>query len=289
MIATRLTPVLIVCALLVLAGSLAGCGTSSDEGFQSLAPQEMKVAADAGAGATPADAPGPSAIGAQNAALGPKPAAHAAKDSGSKGAAAPIVKVADKYAAPGTPGSSAYKIGPLDVLDISVFKVPELARSVQVADAGTINLPLVGEVQAAGRTASDLERDLAKKLGSKYLQSPQVTVYVKEYNSRRVTIEGAVKKPGVYPIRSKTTLMQFIATAEGPTEAANTDSIVVFRTVAGKRSAAKFDLGQIREGKSEDPAIEEGDVIVVNESATKAAFQNLLKAIPITSAFVPLL
>ena len=112
---------------------------------------------------------------------------------------------------------------------------------------------------------------------------------MKEYNSRRVTIEGAVKKPGVYPIRSKTTLMQFIATAEGPTEAADTDSIVVFRTIAGKRSAAKFDLDQIREGKSEDPVIEEGDVIVVNESATKAAFQNLLKAIPITSAFVPLL
>lgn len=239
------------------------------------------MSADAG----PAAAANSSPAASPNAALGAKPSAAPA------GANAPaqLGKVADTLTAPATPGSSAYKIGPQDVLEISVFKVPELARNVQVADAGTINLPLVGEVQAVGRTASELERDLAKKLGSKYLQSPQVTVYVKEFNSRRVTIDGAVKKPGVYPIRAKTSLMQFIAMAEGPTEASDTSSIVVFRSIGGKRSAAKFDLDQIRQGKAEDPVIQEGDVIVVNESATKAAFQNLLRAIPITSAFVPLL
>jgi polysaccharide export outer membrane protein len=94
------------------------------------------------------------------------------------------------------PSSSAYKIGPLDVLDISVFKVAELSKSVQVADGGTINLPLVGEVPAAGKTAQEVETDLTAKLGAKYLQSPQVTVFVKEYNSQRVTVDGAVKKPG---------------------------------------------------------------------------------------------
>jgi polysaccharide export outer membrane protein len=77
--------------------------------------------------------------------------------------------------------------------------------------------------------------------------------------------------------------------AEGPTEASDTSSIVVFRQANGKRSAAKFDLSEIRAGNSEDPVIEEGDVIVVNESATKAAFQNVLKALPVTSLFVPLL
>ena len=100
-------------------------------------------------------------------------------------------------------------------MDVSVFKVPELSKSVQVADTGTINLPLVGEVPAAGKTAQEVEQDLTKKLGAKYLQNPQVTVFVKEYNSQRVTIEGAVKKPGVYPVRGKTSLLQFIAMAEG--------------------------------------------------------------------------
>jgi polysaccharide biosynthesis/export protein len=200
-----------------------------------------------------------------------------------------LAKAAEPFVAAGTPGSSAYKIGPQDVLDISVFKVPDLSRSVQVADVGTINLPLVGEVQAAGRTARELEHVLAKKLGAKYLQSPQVTVYVKEFNSRRVTIDGAVKKPGVYPIRGKTTLVQFIAMAEGLTDLASSDSIAVFRTVNGKRSAARFDLDEIRSGEAQDPVIEEGDIIVVSQSVTKTAFQNFVKAFPLTSVFVPLL
>jgi len=133
----------------------------------------------------------------------------------SKEKAVRLPKAADAFASAATPGSAAYKIGPQDVLDISVFKAPELARSVQVAESGTINLPLVGEIHAVGKTAQEVERDLAKRLGAKYMQSPQVTVYVKEFNSQRVTVEGAVKKPGIYPLRGKTTLMQTIAMAEG--------------------------------------------------------------------------
>jgi polysaccharide export outer membrane protein len=212
--------------------------------------------------------------------------------AGAAGPASPpqhLAKAAETFVAAGTPGSAAYKIGPQDVLEVSVYKVPDLSRSVQVADVGTVNLPLVGEVQAAGHTARELEIALAKKLGAKYLQSPQVTVYVKEFNSRRVTIDGAVKKPGVYPIRGRTTLVQFIAMAEGLTDIAASDSIAVFRTHNGKRSAARFDLDEIRSGKAEDPVVQEGDIIVVSESATKTAFQNFLKAFPLTSVFVPLL
>ncbi len=250
--------VLTVCSL-----SLAGCGASLDSsGVQNaLAPEDQK----AGSGVSPEP----------NKQAQPSPQ-H-------------LAKAAETFTAAATPGNAAYKIGPQDVLEISVFKVPELSRSVQVADVGTVNLPLLGEIQAAGRTARELEHDLAKNLGAKYLQSPQVTVYVKEFNSRRVTIDGAVKKPGVYPIRGRTTLVQFIATAEGLTDLAAADSIAVFRSVGGKRSAAKFDLEEIRAGKAEDPVIQEGDVIVVSESATKTAFQNFLRAFPLTSVFVPLL
>jgi polysaccharide export outer membrane protein len=185
----------------------------------------------------------------------------------------------EAFTASATPGNTAYKIGPQDVLEVSVFKVPELSKSVQVADSGSVNLPLVGEVPAAGHTAQDVERDLTKRLGAKYLQSPQVTVFVKEYNSQRVTIEGAVKKPGVYPVRGKTSLLQSIAMAEGLDEAAQ-DEIVVFRQVDGKRVAGKFDVAAIRAGNAEDPTIRNGDVIVVGHSGMKAAWQNFLKAIP---------
>ena len=103
----------------------------------------------------------------------------------------------------------------MDVLDISVFQVPELTKSVQVADTGTINLPLLGEVVVAGRTAQQVERDLTTKLGAKYLQNPQVTVFVKEYNSHQVTIQGEIKKPGVFPLKGSTSLLQLIALAGG--------------------------------------------------------------------------
>jgi len=208
--------------------------------------------------------------------------------TGSVSLAKPELQAARQLTAVSDPNSAAYRIGPLDVLDISVFRVPELSKTVQVAATGTINLPLVGEMPAAGRTAQDIERDLTKRLGAKYLQSPQVNVNIKEYNSQRVTIDGAVKKPGVYPIRGNATLLQMIATAEGLTETAQTD-IAVFRDRDGKRLAAKFDIDAIRTGREKDPQISEGDLIVVSDSTLKTTYQGLLKALPVTSIFVTLL
>ncbi len=179
---------------------------------------------------------------------------------------------------------SAYYIGPLDVLEISVFKVEELSKSVQVADTGTINFPLVGKVKAAGMTAQQLENSLTARLGAKFLENPQVTVFVKEYNSQRVTVSGAVKKPGVFPVRARTTLVSAIAMAEGLHENADT-TIVVFRMVNGKRNAARFDLGAIEKGEAKDPVLRGDDKIVVGKSAVKAVFNNFVKAMPIIGKF----
>ena len=234
----------------------AGCGASLNDGIHSeLAVPEQK----AGAGAKAAAAP------------------------------VPLPEAAAQFTAAATPGNSAYKIGPQDVLDITVFKVADLSRSVRVSDMGTISFPLVGEVRAAGKTARELEKTLTAKLGAKYLQSPQVSVSVKEFNSRRVTIDGSVNKPGVYPIMGKTSLLQFIAIAGGPSDGSDTSNIVVFRQIGGKRSAARFDLDEIRAGTAQDPALEAGDVVVVNTSEMKTTFNYILKALPVTSLFVPLL
>ena len=198
---------------------------------------------------------------------------------------ADLAKAASAFASSTTPGNTAYKIGPLDVLDITVFRVPELTRSVQVADSGSINLPLIGDVASAGKTSQELERDLTARLGAKYLQSPQVTVYVKEYNSQRVTVEGAVKKPGVYPLRGKTSLLQFIAVAEGLDRDTASSTVVVFRQGTDRRLAARFDLDDIRGGQAEDPVIQQGDVIVVDTSKSKVAVSYFVKALPISSVF----
>jgi polysaccharide biosynthesis/export protein len=182
----------------------------------------------------------------------------------------------------------AYKIGAQDVLDVSVFKVPELSKNVQVADIGTINLPLVGEVPVAGKTAQEVERDLTSRLGAKYLQNPQVTVYVKEHNSQSMTVEGAVKKPGVFPIKGKTSLLQSLALAGG-LEPNSDSTVVVFRYADGNRTAARFEVDNIRSGQAEDPVLQGGDVVVVGTSAIKETFNNVLKVLPAVGAFALLL
>jgi polysaccharide biosynthesis/export protein len=96
----------------------------------------------------------------------------------------PLAARAQQPAAVAKPRNDSYKIGPLDVLDISVFKVPDLGKTVQVDSNGTITYPLVGEIPAAGKTAHELERELAQRLGAKYLRSPQVTVIIKKHNSQ---------------------------------------------------------------------------------------------------------
>jgi polysaccharide biosynthesis/export protein len=191
--------------------------------------------------------------------------------------------LADKLTAIAKPGNAAYKIGPLDVLDITVFKVPDLAKSVQVAENGDINYPLVGDIQAAGRTAHELERDLMQKLGAKYLRNPQVTVFVKEYNSQRVTVQGSVKTAGVYSIKGNTSLMQIIAMAGDVDMTVDSGTVVIFRTIDGQRSAARFDFDAIKKGNAADPQVQPGDIVYVDTSPTKVALSNILKALPLAT------
>lgn len=271
-----------------LAAGLTGCGESltNVQSAEIVTKQPSAVAGPVPVASSALNATSPSVmpVGATpKSDTGANPLANPLNPVEPRAAAPEIKTTADAFVAVTTPGNTAYKIGPEDVLDVSVFKVPELSRSVQVADGGTVNLPLVGEIQAAGKTARDVELDLTKKLGDKYLQSPQVTVYVKEYNSQRVTVEGAVKKPGVYPIRGKSSLLQMIANAGGFEEIADQGAVIVVRQSAGKRYAGKFDLDAIRKGTVEDPAVQQGDVIIANTSDAKAAFQGFIKLLPVAN------
>jgi polysaccharide export outer membrane protein len=186
-----------------------------------------------------------------------------------------------------TTETEGYKLGPLDILDITVFNVPELSKTVQIAQTGTINLPLIGETPAAGKTTQELERTLTAKLGAQYLQNPQVTVLVKEYNSQKVTVSGAVRKPGVYAITSRTSLMQIVAMA-GDFENVSDSTVLILRTTDGKRLAAKFDVSAIQAGRASDPNIQAGDMVIAGTSAIKSGFNYILKAIPIAGLWAVL-
>lgn len=184
-------------------------------------------------------------------------------------------------------GASEYRIGPQDLLTVSVFGVPELNQDVRVNTSGSISLPLIGIVRAGGRTVQELEKDIATKLSATYLQSPQVSVFVKEYTSQRVTVEGAVKKPGIFPLTGRTSLLQVIATAGGIDDLGDAHALVVFRVVKGQKMAAVFDLEKIRHGAAEDPQIYGDDIVVVDVSGSKSAYRRIFQALPILGIFHP--
>jgi polysaccharide export outer membrane protein len=183
-------------------------------------------------------------------------------------------------------GASDYRIGAQDLLAISVFGVEELNKEVRVNSNGQISLPLIGGVIAGGRTIPELENDLAKKYSEGYLQKPQVSVFVKEFTSQRVTLEGAIAKPGIYPITGKTSLLQAIALAGGVDDrVADLGGIVLMRQIDGKRMAAAYDLRQVRRGVTEDPQIFGDDIIVVEQSASKTTLRRFIESVPVLGIF----
>ncbi len=184
-------------------------------------------------------------------------------------------------------GKSEYRIGANDLLKISIFMNNELERELRVNASGQISLPLIGSLQAGGKTVLELETEIADKLGKNYLQNPQVTVFIKEFTSQRVTVEGAVKRAGIYPIMGRTSLLQAVALAGGTdSDVSDDESVVVFRTVDGKRMVAKFNLQMIRAGEFGDPQIFGDDIVVVNESRVKSGFKRFMQAIPLLNTFV---
>ena len=177
--------------------------------------------------------------------------------------------------APARVGASDYRIGPDDKLDINVFQIAELSRTVTVDSGGKVLLPLLGSLQASGRTPGELSNDIATALKKSFMKDPQVTVSVKEAQSERVTVDGAVIQPGVYPLTGRTSLLQAVSLAKGPDpRLANIKRVAIFRTVGGSRRSAFYDLGQVRSGKAEDPEIYGNDIVVVDTSGSKSFFQN---------------
>lgn len=184
-----------------------------------------------------------------------------------------------------------YLIGPFDKLQVSVFGIADLAPAeVQVDAGGNISFPLVGSLRAAGLSPEELAQTIEDGLRAKYVRDPQVTVNLDETVSQVVTVEGEVKRPGLYPVIGKMTLLRAVARAEGLTEFAKLDDVVIFRRVGGSQYAALYNMKQIRNGAMLDPEIFANDVVVVGESRARRIFKDILQASPLlTSPIVALL
>ena len=182
---------------------------------------------------------------------------------------------------------SNYKIAPMDQLAIKVFKSEDLTGDYEVDLAGKISMPLIGEVRAVDLTTVELDSELTRRLGEKYLENPDVSVGIKSSTSRVVTVDGAVQRAGAYPAIGPLSLMQAVALAGGTTEDANARRIAIFRQIGGKRQAAAFDLTSIRRGEMDDPRVYAGDIVVVDGSSVKSTTKQILNSLPVLSIFRP--
>lgn len=180
-----------------------------------------------------------------------------------------------------------YKIASADTLTINVFQVPDLSGDFPVDLTGKISLPLLGSMNVSGLTTAELDQKITQQLGAKYLQKPDVSVGVKSSGRRNITLAGAVRVPGLYPVNGPLTLVQAIALGRGPDENANPRRVAIVRTIEGKRQGAAFDLVSIQRGKMDDPQVYSGDTVIVDGSNVRAIQREILTALPIIGFFRP--
>ena len=130
-------------------------------------------------------------------------------------------------------------------------------------------------VQVAGLTPSDAEALIALQYGSKYLQDPQISIFIKEFTTQRITLDGAVVKPGIYPLTGQITLLRALALAGGGSQLANLEQVMLFRiTPQGQSLVEKHDVLKIRLGEAPDPLLQSDDVVVVNRDTQRAALRD---------------
>ena len=161
-----------------------------------------------------------------------------------------------------------------DLLEVDVYQEDSLDKTVRVDSTGQILLPLIGTTPAAGRTIQGLARTLESKYRGSHLQDPEITVFIAETREPKITVDGAVENPGLYPVNEDTTLLQVIASVGGFTDLADPSRVYVFRDYFGQKLVANYSVTAIREGRIADLKIFEGDTIVSFQSNGKVALRN---------------
>jgi polysaccharide export outer membrane protein len=149
-----------------------------------------------------------------------------------------------RTAAPAVDDQPEYRIGPEDVIEVFVYKEPDLSTTVTVRPDGRISLPLAGELDASGKQATQLQQEIAERL-TRYISGPVVNVMVKQINSLKVSVLGEVRKPDVYRIKNRVTVLDAIAMAGGFTDLARPNRVVVLRKTPSGQKRIKININQV--------------------------------------------
>lgn len=178
-------------------------------------------------------------------------------------------------------GPAEYRIGPFDVLSFKVFQEPDFNNEQLTVDSfGNVFIPLIGQVKAEGKTPQELSAEISAMLNQRHLVNPQISINVVLSVTRQVTVEGQVKKAGIFPIQGRSSLLQAVAMAEGTSDFAKLSEVLIFRTINGTRAVARFDLEAIRSGAAPDPEVFGDDVVVVGYSSARRFYRDGLTILP---------
>ena len=160
-------------------------------------------------------------------------------------------------------GESEYRLGPEDVIEVFVWKQPELSTTVVIRPDGKVSLPLLGELEATGKTAVQLQKEVTKRL-LQYVADPMVNVIVKEVNSPKISVLGQVHKPDRYHIKQRLTVLDAIALAGGFTDFAKRDKVTIIRNSGPDKLRIQVNLKKVvQDGRGEVYYVEPLDTIYV--------------------------
>jgi polysaccharide export outer membrane protein len=185
--------------------------------------------------------------------------------SAALGCLAPFSRAADlpKIAEPASNDQPEYRLGPEDVIEVFVYKEPDLSTTVTVRPDGRISLPLAGELDANGKAAGQLQQEIAERL-KRYISGPVVNVMVKQINSLKISVLGEVRKPDVYRIKNRVTVLDAIAMAGGFTDLARPNRVVVLRNTPSGQQRIKVNINQAVGDNTNPPLyLEPADTVYV--------------------------
>lgn len=157
-------------------------------------------------------------------------------------------------------------LGAGDVVEIRVYQEEELTGLYRVSSDGTFDFPLVGKVEAGGKTPGELSDELTARLKERFLRNPQVSVFVKEYNSKKVFVLGQVAKPGTFQFEDNMTIVQAITLAGGFRDLADKNRIVLTRVVEGQEQKFLVPVESIGLGREQNLVLQPGDIVFVPET-----------------------
>lgn len=161
---------------------------------------------------------------------------------------------------------SAVALGPDDVFEVRVFQEEELSSLYRVSNKGTINFPLIGEVVVEGKTPSVIEKEISERLEKDYLKKAYVSIFVKEFNSKKIFVFGEVKKPGTFRYEDKMSIIQAITLAGGLTQTASKSNVSITRIVQGIEKHVTIEVDKIWKGEEANFLLKPGDIIFVPET-----------------------